>query len=74
MQTYCQFSSTNHADIITIEKNTFAYMATRDELVDSLEVMGVSRSSAHCALDDYLEGFQPVPKGELAISCCTHVQ
>ena len=57
---YCQFmlSSclTNHADIKTKQGLTAA---------------DVARKNGHYALADDVEGFQPGPRGELAISCCT---
>ncbi len=57
---YCQFmsssGSTNHADIKASNGRTAAYMA---------------KWWKHPALADYVEGFQPGPRGELAISYCT---
>ena len=56
---YCQFMcscSTNHVDIENIGGQTAADMA---------------RGEGHHALADYVEGFQPGPRGELTISCCT---
>ena len=56
---YCQFMlscSTNHADIKNSSGRTAADMA---------------RQCMYLALANYLEGFQPGPIGELAISCCT---
>ncbi len=59
-QTYCQFMlsscSTNHADIRTNRGETAADNA---------------REWGYPALADYVEGFQPGPRGELVISCCT---
>ncbi len=49
--------STNHADIETSDGETAADMARR---------------YGHYDLADYVEGFQPVPRGELAITYCTH--
>ena len=48
--------STNHADIKVSGGQTAADAA---------------REQRHYALADYVEGFQPGPRGELAISCCT---
>ena len=46
--------STNHADIKSSRGQTAA---------------GVARDEGYHALADYVEGFQPGPRGELAISC-----
>ncbi len=55
---YCQFMCsclTNHADIKNNSEETAA-----DE----------ARKYGHYALANYVEVFQPGPRGELAISCC----
>ena len=57
---YCQFMlsscSTNHADIKTSIGQTAVDMA---------------RDCGYPALTDFVDAFQPGPRGELAISCCT---
>ena len=59
---YCQFMfnscSTNHSDI----KDSTGGETAAD----------MARGEGYHALADYVEGFQPGPRGELTISCYIH--